>query len=442
MGWPELEFFLSTRYNISNTSMSKKIIQNPKGIHDILPVDQPAWEKIRKSLAETAEAYNFLRIDTAIVEPAELFEKPLGEVSDVVEKQMFFIKSKSDDRLVLRPEGTASIARSYIQHGLSHIAQPLKLYYEGPMFRYEQPQAGRYRQFHQAGFEIVSNEDDSVYDAQVILAHIRFLESLKIKNLILQINTIGCRNCRPVFRRKLLDFYKKLEKELCKDCVHRLKTNPLRLLDCKQEHCEELKKDAPTILDNLCVYCKRHFKAVLEYLEELNLNYVLNHHLVRGFDYYTRTVFEIFTEGFDASLGGGGRYDYLIELLGGRPSPAVGGAIGLERIIEVLKDRGVNLATKKKPKIFLIYIGDFAKKKSLALIEKLLHKGVDIQESLGKESLKAQLRNADRVESPLAIIFGQKEAFEDSIIIRDMKTGAQEIVPTRKMVEAIKRKLK
>ncbi|MEK9186055.1 MAG: histidine--tRNA ligase, partial [Patescibacteria group bacterium] len=375
---------------------NKNIIQSPKGMHDILPPDQPVWEKIRKVVAEVADSYNFWRIDTPIVEDADLFERPLGETSDVVEKQMFFVKSKGDDRLVLRPEGTAPIVRSYIQNGLSHLGQPLKLYYEGPMFRYEQPQSGRFRQFHQAGFEVISTDDDSVYDAQVILACLRVLDGLKIKDLSLQINTIGCKTCRPVYRKELTDFYKNKIKDLCADCQRRLKTNPLRLLDCKNEKCSEIRKDAPAILDNICSYCRKHFRAVLEFLDELKIPYMLNNHLVRGFDYYTRTVFEIFTEGFDFALGAGGRYDYLLELLGGRPTPAVGGSLGLERIVEVIKNRAINIGGKKKTKVFFVYIGDVAKKRGLSIIESLLKTGIDVQESLGKESLKAQLRNADK----------------------------------------------
>ena len=423
---------------------NKFFIQSPKGMHDVLPPDQPIWGKIRQLNREIAQSYNFSRIDTPILELAQLFERPLGESSDVVEKQMFILKAKGGDRLALRPEGTAGVARSYIQNGLSHLAQPLKLYYEGPMFRYEQPQAGRLRQFHQVGFEIIGSEDDSIYDAQVILACFRLIESLKIKNLNIQINSIGCRSCRPIYRRKLLDYYKEKDKQnlACPDCYRRLKINPLRVLDCKKESCRLLVKDAPIIIESLCSFCKKHFKAVLEYLEELALPYNLNHHLVRGFDYYNRTVFEIFSENFDSALAAGGRYDYLIEMLGGRPSAAVGGAVGLERLIDIVKEQNINLGLKSKSKIFFIHIGELAKKKSLVIIENLLEAGLDVMESLGKESLRSQLKVADKFKSPLAVIFGQQEAFEESIIIRDMKTGAQETVPLAKVVQALKRRLK
>jgi len=428
---------------IAKNKKNQKILQTPKGTHDILPSEQPLWEKIDQGLKKVAEFYNFLKINTPILEDMELFERPLGEASDVVEKQMFVLKTKGGDTLVLRPEGTAPIVRSYIQHGLSHVAQPLKLYYFGPMFRYEQPQAGRYRQFHQAGFEIISNrDDDPIYDIQVILACYRLIESLKIKSLRVEVNSIGCKVCRPAYRRKLKDFYKGKEKNLCGDCQRRLKSNPLRVLDCKDLDCKEFKQSAPILLDNLCNNCTKHFKTVLEYLDELKLPYALNHQLVRGFDYYNRTVFEIFAEGFNFALAAGGRYDYLAEILGGHNSPGVGGAVGLERLIEIIKSQNIILVAKEKPKIALIHIGDLAKKKSLGLIERLRMAGVAVVDTLGKDMLNAQLRFANKIDSPLALILGQKEAVEENIIIRDMKTGAQETVTLEKLADAIKKKLK
>lgn len=423
-------------------------LQSPKGMHDILPQEQIWWDKIRKELQYISDCYNFLRIDTPVLETAEVFEKSLGVTSDIVEKQMFVLKS-TGSYLALRPEATAAIVRAYLQHGLSHLGQPLKLFYMGPMFRKEQPQAGRFRQFHQIGFEILGGDDDPVYDAQVILAIIRLLERLKLKNLSLHINSIGCRICRPNYRKKLVAYYKNPDFNLCQDCERRLKENPLRLLDCKNESCEAYKAGAPTVLDALCVYCSRHLKHVLEFLEELRISYVMDNNLVRGLDYYSKTVFEIFTESvsesgqkFDFALAGGGRYDYLFEILGGRTSGAVGGALGLERIIEVMKAMKINLSGHKKDSVFFIHIGDLAKKKSLAMIELLRKEGISMVESLGKDSLSAQLRSADKIGSEFALIFGQKEAFEESIIIRDLRNGVQETVPLKKIVNEIKKRLK
>lgn len=469
---------------IAEKGKVKAPFQSPKGMHDILPTEEPLWEKLRKDLRAVAEAYNFRRVDTTLLESMDLFERSLGATSDIVEKQMFAFRTKGGDMLVLRPEGTASVMRAYIQHGMSHLGHPLKLYYIGPMFRYEQPQAGRLRQLHQAGFEILGGDEDPVYDAQIMLACYRFLEAAKVKQLIVKVNTIGCRNCRPNYRKKLVDYYAgrggntNKEKSMCRDCKRRLEANPLRLLDCKVPGCVALKKEAPVMLDSLCTFCKSHFKNVLEYVEELKIPYALDHYLVRGLDYYNRTVFEIFTESeapafakastgkhavanvstgrpadpksadgkneprkFEYALAGGGRFDYLAAMIGGRETPAVGGAVGLDRIVEVMKAFGVT-PSKAAEKVFLIHIGDLAKKKSLGLIELLRHEGINVAETLGKESLKAQLRSADKGGSPIALIFGQKEALEESIIIRDLRTGAQETVPLHKAAGEVKRRLR
>lgn len=436
---PEKEMEENEGSEVVAEKPSAAAIQSPKGMRDILPADQPIWDRIKKSVREVADFYNFQRIDTPIVERAEVFETSVGETSEIVEKQMFELKA-GKDRLVLRPENTASIVRSYIQHAMHLWPQPVRLYYEGPMFRHESPQAGRFRQFFQAGFEILSSENDPVYDAQVMLVVFRLIESLKIKDSTIHLNTVGCKQCRPGFVRKLKVYYKDRQKNLCADCKRRYTDNPLRLLDCKNATCIEMKSGAPSILDSICAVCKKHFKSVLEMVEALKLPYMLNMTLVRGLDYYTKTVFEVFTDGFDSAIASGGRYDYLVELLGGRDTPAVGAAAGLDRIAEVVKARGISFGIRSKPKVALIHIGGTAKHKSLALIEEFRKEGVDIVEYLGKESLKAQLKSADKAESSLALLLGQKEAYEGTIIIRDMKTGVQETVPLEKAVQTIKKR--
>lgn len=422
----------------------RALFQAPRGMHDILPEDQLWWSKVRKAAEETADFYNFSRIDTPIVESSGLFERGIGASTDIVSKEMFNLKTKGGDRLVLRPEGTASIMRAYFENSLSRLGQPLRLWYIGPFFRYERPQAGRYRQFHQVGFEIIGGESDPLYDAQLILTTYRFIEELKIKNLVIQINSIGCKSCRPIYKKKLLDYYKKLDNKICKDCRLRLSTNPLRILDCKNEVCEAFKAKAPVTINSLCQSCRSHFKLVLEYLDELGLPYTLNNYLVRGLDYYNRTVFEITKEADPAfAFGGGGRYDYLGEVLGGRrtPLPAVGSAPGLERLVELMKAEGLPGAHKSRAKVFLIQIGEEAKKKALTLIEKFRQANIKAVESLGKGSLKSQFRLADKEGVDLALILGQREAFEDNIIIRDMRSGNQETVPLVKVVDEIKRRL-
>lgn len=413
-----------------------------------MPQDQPWWDKVRKETREVVDFYNYLRIDTPILEPVNLFERSLGAGTEIVEKQMFVLKDRSGDGFIMRPEGTASVARAYLQHGLSHLGQPLKLYYEGPMFRYERPQAGRQREFHQIGFEILGGESDAIHETQVILPIFRLLEGLKLKQLTIRVNTIGCKNCRPTYVQKLKAYYRSRLKNTCKDCQRRYQFNPLRLLDCKELECQEIKKSAPSILDSICSTCHRHFKEVLEYLEEVKLPYQLDPYLVRGLDYYNRTVFEIFSDfhtpdgqKLDFALAGGGRYDYLFDVLVGKPLPAIGGTIGVERVIEAMKAANINVLPRSRAKVFLMHMGVQAKKRSLVLLEEFREANILVAESLGKDSLNAQMRSADKAGVALALIFGQKEVFEDSIIIRDMKTGAQETVPLKKIVNEIKKRI-
>ena len=421
----------------------KTSFQSPKGMRDILPQEQAYWDKIEKTARGIADFYGFMKIDTPLLESAELFSLTSGEDSDVVSKEMFFVKGRSGGGdFVLRPEGTAPIARAYLQNGLSHISQPLKLYYQGPMFRREQPQAGRLRQFHQAGFEIIGSNSDPIYDAQVIVAMYRILQDLKIKNIAIQINSIGCRICRPGYRKKLIDYYRKHERELCVDCKERLKVNPLRLLDCKNASCAPFKEKAPSLFDNICAACSGHLKLVLEYLDELGIIYTLNPILVRGFDYYNKTVFEMFAGEDRLAIAAGGRYDYLIEMIGGRPAPGVGGALGIERIIEVLKRDGIVVTPKQKAKVFIVYIGDLAKKKTLSLIEEFRKAGIYVRESFGKDLIQRQMQLANKADAELAIILGQKEVYEETAIIRDLTSGAQESIPLRKVVDEVRRRLK
>ena len=422
---------------------AKKVAyQSVKGMHDILPDDQPAWDKVRSATRHVGDFYNFLRIDTPILESADLFERGLGTGTDIVEKEMFVVKTKGGDRLVLRPEFTSAVMRSYYQHGLGQYGQPVKLYYEGPVFRHEQPQAGRFRQFHQVGFEILGAESDPIYDAQAILGAYRILEELKIKNVTVHINSIGCHKCRAAYIKKLEAYYKKNAQKICKNCKVRLVNNPLRVLDCKEDACQLIKADAPIILDFLDTECKAHFTKVLEYLDEVKIPYHIDSHLVRGLDYYNRTVFEFFAEGFAYAIGGGGRYDYLSETLKLGKLSAVGSAIGVERVIEVLKASGKGAIARGGAKVFLVHMGEEAKKRGLALIEEFRKAGMRINESFGKDSLKSQLRVADKDRVHFAMILGQREVFEGSIIIRDMQTGTQESVPLERVVEEIKKRLK
>ena len=430
---------------IARNSKSRRDIpaalKTPKGMHDILPAEHPWWDRVRRAVSELADFYNFQRIETPLLEFAALFERGVGEETDVVHKEMYLVKSKGGDVLALRPEGTAPIGRAYLEHNLGRIAQPQKLFYEEPMFRRENPQAGRYREHHQVGFEIIGGQNDPVYDAQVILIFDRLLGILKIKNVGVKINSIGCRVCRPLYRKQLVDYYKHVEKELCEDCRRRLGVNPLRLLDCKVENCQKFKASAPNFLDKICSACSHHFQGALEYLDELKIPYELDNQLVRGFDYYSKTVFEFFVQ--DVPIGvvvGGGRYDYLIEMLGGRLTPAVGGAMGIERVIEAMKQQGVTVPVKNPKRVFLVHVGGLAKRKALRIIDDLREAGIGVYETLGKDSLKAQLKVADREKFPLALILGQKEIYDGSVIIRDLRTGVQESIVLGRLVGEIKKR--
>jgi len=417
-----------------------------KGMHDLLPDDFYFYDRVIKETKRAAEFYGFFPIATPHLEKTELFERPLGEESDVVEKQMYNLRTRGGDRLTLRPEGTAPIMRAYIEHGMQSLPQPVKLFYGGSFFRHESPQAGRYREFRQAGVEIIG-DDDAINDAVVIRVLVSALQALGIKDIIVHINSIGDKICRPSYRKELLAHYRKHFNVLCKDCKRRYKENPLRILDCKETSCVELKKNAPQMVDYLCEFCKKHFSEVLEYLDEIGVPYFLDSHLVRGFDYYGRTVFEIFTEKKDGeelgvAIGAGGRYDELGEYMGVRKIPAVGGALGVDRIADLMKKRGIKPRAEIKPRLFLIQLGPAARKKSLVLMEELRKIGVPIGQSLSKDSLRSQLNIVLKLEIPLAVIIGQKEALDGTIALRNMDTGIQETLPFDKFIGTIKSRLK
>ena len=416
----------------------------PTGMHDLLPEDQIFFQKVYTIAGHIANFYGFKRIDTPIVEEAELFSKGIGISTDIVEKQMYVFRSKGGDYLALRPEFTAGIVRSYLEHGMFNLPQPLKFYSSGPLFRYEHPQAGRFRQFHQINFEVFG-EASPVIDAQIIQIFYNILRELKFKNLIIEINSIGDSQCRPYYKKLLVSYLRSRESSLCSDCRRRLRYNPLRVLDCKEEKCQPVKAQAPQIVDHLCEECKSHFKEVLEFLDEVELPYRLNPYLVRGLDYYTKTVFEIFEDSEEGqrqgSLVGGGRFDALVKLLGGKDTPACGGAAGVERIVGTMKERAKKEVVQPLPtKIFLTQLGELAKRRSLKLFEDFRKAKIPVAESFGKDSLKTQLRTADKLGVSYALILGQKEALEGTIIIRDMKSGKQETVKLEKVVKEMQKK--
>ncbi|MCH7604763.1 histidine--tRNA ligase [Patescibacteria group bacterium] len=432
--------------------MAKKVkFQTPVGMHDILPRDQGHFKKVYDIVDEVARFYNFGKIDTPIVEDMGLYEKGTGTTTDIVEKQMFVLRTKGGDTLALRPEFTPGTARAYIQHGMNALPQPVKLYSHGPLFRYEHPQAGRFREFHQFNFEVLG-EQATAMDAQIIQIFYSILSELKFSHLIIEVNSIGDSQCRPYYKKLLVSFLRSRQNSLCADCRRRIRENPLRVLDCKEEKCQRVKSQAPQIIDHLCDECKNHFKSLLEFLDEADLPYHLDPYLVRGLDYYTKTVFEIFSEKDiipkeeDASVArnalvGGGRYDALIKLLGGKDVPGVGAAAGIERIVALLKEKG-EAKTEPKAQIFLAQLGDLPKKRTLKLMEEFRKAKIDIVESLGRDSLRTQLARADKLKTQYTLILGQREVLNDTIVVRHMNTGEQKTIKLDKVMDEMKKHLR
>ncbi|MFA7662411.1 MAG: histidine--tRNA ligase [Patescibacteria group bacterium] len=422
-----------------------KQIKSLRGMRDILPEEQIYWDFVTQKAEESLKFYGFAKIDTPILEDLNLFVRGVGEDTDIVGKEVFSFVDKGGEKVCLRPESTASVVRSYIEHGMINQAQPVKLYYQGPQFRHEKPQSGRFRQFYQLGLEVIG-DPDPIIDAQLILFARNFLNELKLKFSI-QVNSLGCKDCRKAYYKALNDFYRPKKRFLCKDCQKRMLKNPLRLLDCKEEECQKIAEEVPQIVDYLCEDCNKHFVKVLEYLDELEISYELNSKVVRGLDYYTKTIFEIWPISDDetkkisnGALGGGGRYDGLVEELGGQPTPACGMAFGIERIISQLKEQEIVFPQAKGVDIFLVQVGAAARKRCLSLFEELRINKIKVAESLSKNGLRPQLDKANKLKAKYSLILGQQELLDGTIIIRDMEDGTQETVNIDKVLDYVKKK--
>ena len=417
-------------------------IQKPRGTQDILPVEQSYWFWVEDMWREIMLSAGFGRITTPMFEDADLFTRGVGEATDIVSKEMYSFKDRSDNQLALRPEGTAGVVRAYIENGMHKDPQPVKLYYFGPMFRYDRPQAGRYREFYQAGVELLG-ELDPIVDAQIIAIVMKYYTKLGLKDIVVRINSIGDAKSRPKIQRALIDFLSAHRRDLCEDCKRRMIKNPLRVLDCKEKSCQAVAEEAGgVVLDNLNNDSRNYFTKVLEYLDDMRVEYELDPRLVRGLDYYTHTVFEVMTKAGGLSLGAGGRYDGLVKLLGGPDTPAVGFAVGVERTIDILKQQQVDVPEPMKPNVFVVQLGDEAKKKAIQVISQLDDAGYQVAHALGRGSIKSQLRVADRLGTSLAVIIGSQEVHDKSVIIRDLNDRTQESVLDRDMIKAIQRKLK
>ncbi|MFA6256744.1 MAG: histidine--tRNA ligase [Candidatus Paceibacterota bacterium] len=418
-------------------------LATPKGMRDIMNEEYYAFQGFFEKAQEVAVYYGFKPIDTPMLEHEDLITGGIGQGTDIVDKEIYNLKTKGGDHLALRPEHTAPLMRAYIEHGMQNQPQPVMFYQYGPVFRHDKPQRGRYRQFYQFDLDCLGS-DKSILDALTIKAGMCILEDAGATDLSIDINSIGDKECRNVYLKELSNYYKKHLSSLPSVDRERLKTNPLRILDSKEEKTKEINEGAPDSISFLCASCKKHFKEVLEYLEEMGIPYNINKNLVRGLSYYTRTVFEIMEKeagegGTLLALAGGGRYDYLARQVGSkRDVPAVGMSIGVDRIVAAPWYKKLAPRIMKKPKIYFIQLGADAKLKSLNVIEILRKAHIPIAQSLSKDSLGSQLAIAERLAIPYAIIFGVKEALENAVIVRDMSNRSQDTVKLTKLLEYLK----
>lgn len=429
------------------TKKSAQPLQVVRGMRDLLPTDQTYWRQANAIAEKLAGDYGFERIDTPIVEDTSLFVRGVGRATDIVEKELYSWETAGGESLSLRPEGTASVVRSYIQHGMLNLPQPVRLWYTGPMFRHDRPQSGRFRQFYQAGYEVIGDADP-VIDAQLIILGWNFLKGLGIETTV-RINSLGTPECRTNYKNALVAYFRSKKAKLSEEDKKRLLKNPLRLLDSKDPVILELKAEAPQIVDWLDEESKSHFMRVLEFLDEVGVPYQLDPYLVRGLDYYTKTVFEWYANSDDqelsqSALGGGGRYDGLVESLGGRAAtPAAGMSLGLDRIVSRLKEKNPPPQDHRMPQVavFLAQLGEMGRKRALALYEEFREAGIPVGEAFSKANIKAQMEIANKRGAKWAIVIGQKEVLDGTVQIRDMDAGSQEIVDVKKAVHEIKKKL-
>jgi histidyl-tRNA synthetase len=416
--------------------------QRVTGMRDILFDDQPYWRFILTKIQETTDLFGYRRIDTPIIEQANLFIRGVGEGTDIVEKEMYLFEDRAGDMLALRPEFTAGIMRAYIENGLHTLAAPLRVWTVGPLFRYERPQAGRYRQHSQFDVEVIGEQDPAV-DFEVISLAWHLFTNLGFYGLRLYVNSTGCPICKPGYVQKLVDYFAQFAHKLPPDDKLRLQKNPLRILDSKEEITRPLLETAPRITDYLCQECASHFARLRDYLDAADRSYTVDYKLVRGLDYYTKTVFEIKADGLGSqdTICGGGRYDGLIEELGGRSTPGIGFGSGIERYVLALRHLGIESPPEPLPKITVSYLGEKAKPVALALAESLRYAGVGVLFTPGDRSLKAQLKIADRVEATFALILGEDEVQAGQVSVRSMADSQQTMLNLGEVATWLKERL-
>ena len=402
----------------------------PRGTTDLLPAEQRYWRFIEARAVDLCRKYGFSRLDTPVFEDSGLFVRSVGEDTDIVEKETYSFQDRGGDSVTLRPEGTAPVCRAYLEHGMHNLPQPVRLYYFCPVFRYERPQAGRYREHHQFGVEVLGDDDPSV-DAEVIELAWQLMSALRLHGLTLSVNSIGDPQCRPGYIDNLKGYYSGYASQLCEDCRVRLERNPLRLLDCKQPSCQPLGKEAPRSVEYLCSDCQQHWSRLQRYLELMAIHYRVDHRLVRGLDYYTRTVFEIQPSkgGAQSTICGGGRYDGLIGQLGGRPTPGIGFATGMERMVLNLKRQEVEVGDEPRPEYLVASTGEKTRDAALHIAARMRQTGVGTILSSGSRSLRGQLRQANALGVRYVVIVGEEELEREELTLRNMIEGGQEVKP-------------
>ena len=410
-----------------------------RGFNDILPDEVGKWQFVEKTAREVFEGFGFSEIRIPVLEKTELFSRGIGEATDIVEKEMYTFTDRGGSSLTLRPEATASMARAYLEHQLYTFDPVAKLYCIGPMFRYERPQKGRYRQFYQIDAEVFGVENPMV-DAEVIVMLIHFLKRVGLEKLELQINSLGCQACRPRYREELKEFLTRKSFQLCEDCQRRLQTNPLRIFDCKVETCQEAIANAPKVTDFICPECQGHFNQVKKYLEMVELPYILNPRMVRGLDYYTRTAFEVvsYQLGSQNAVTGGGRYDNLFQEIGDLDVPGIGFAIGMERLVSLLpKDKEFF----QFPHLFVAALGEETIKEAYRIINQLHLQGIRVELDYEGKSLKSQMRRADKLKAEYVLILGEDEMKRGKAALRNMGSKVQEEIALKDIVNTLKEKI-
>ncbi|MFC1767417.1 histidine--tRNA ligase [Candidatus Margulisiibacteriota bacterium] len=400
-----------------------------RGTRDILPDQIKVWQFIETTARRVFESYNYAEIRTPLFESTELFTRSVGETTDIVTKEMYTFEDKGKRSITLRPEETAPVVRACIENNLFGQGELVKLYYIGPMFRYERPQAGRYRQFYQAGVEVFGSADPLV-DVEMIELGVKFFKELGLKDLEVDINSVGCPDCRPKFQEALKKYFKDKAKSLCGDCQKRLSANPLRILDCKDLKCQKSIESAPASVEYLCPACKADFEKVTGYLKQFKIAFKINKRLVRGLDYYVRTTFEIISKSLGAqnAVCGGGRYDNLVKELGGKQTPATGFAIGLDRLVLVLEEQKVKIPKDDRLNVYIVTMGEAAKTRGFEVLKSLREMCVKADMSYQEKSLKSQMKAADKLGAEFVLIIGEDELKRDIFVIKNMDKQAQEEV--------------